>query len=120
MEKEEQLYSCYKSSLKLAEIKGCKSIAFPLISSGAYGCPKEKALTIAQKAIRDHLKNHDMNVFLVLFDKSAVNVSQKLKFDTTSIPRSITRPRRKNSVQGSIYPAPFCLHFEIDLPAMLV
>ena len=83
-EKEEQLYSCYKNSLNLAEIKGCKSIAFPLISAGAYGCPKEKAISIAQKAIRDYLKNHDMDVYLVLFDKSAVNVSQKLKLEVQS------------------------------------
>ena len=83
-EKEEQLYSCYKNSLNLAEIKGCKSIAFPLISAGAYGCPKEKAISIAQKAIRDYLGNHDMDVYLVLFDKSAVNVSQKLKLDIQS------------------------------------
>ena len=83
-EKEEQLYSCYKNSLNLAEIKGCKSIAFPLISAGAYGCPKEKAISIAQKAIRDYLRNHDMDVYLVLFDKSAVNVSQKLKLDIQS------------------------------------
>lgn len=112
MEKEEQLYSCYKSSLKLAEIKGCKSIAFPLISSGAYGCPKEKALTIAQKAIRDHLKNHDMNVFLVLFDKSAVNVSQKLKFDIQSYiddkyseehyPSEAEEQRARFNISGSI------------------
>ena len=83
-EKEEQLYSCYKNSLNLAEIKGCKSVAFPLISAGAYGCPKEKAISIAQKAIRDYLKNHDMDVYLVLFDKSAVNVSQKLKLEVQS------------------------------------
>ena len=83
-EKEEQLYSCYKNSLNLAEIKGCKSIAFPLISAGAYGCPKEKAITIAQKAIKDYLTNHDMDVYLVLFDKSAVNVSQKLKLEVQS------------------------------------
>ena len=83
-EKEEQLYSCYKNSLNLAEINGCKSIAFPLISAGAYGCPKEKAISIAQKAIRDYLRNHDMDVYLVLFDKSAVNVSQKLKLDIQS------------------------------------
>lgn len=83
-EKEEQLYSCYKNSLNLAEIKGCKSVAFPLISAGAYGCPKEKAISIAQKAIRDYLRNHDMDVYLVLFDKSAVNVSQKLKLDIQS------------------------------------
>lgn len=83
-EKEEQLYSCYKNSLNLAEIKGCKSVAFPLISAGAYGCPKEKAISIAQKAIRDYLSNHDMDVYLVLFDKSAVNVSQKLKLEVQS------------------------------------
>lgn len=83
-EKEEQLYSCYKNSLNLAEIKGCKSVAFPLISAGAYGCPKEKAISIAQKAISDYLKNHDMDVYLVLFDKSAVNVSQKLKLEVQS------------------------------------
>lgn len=83
-EEEELLYSCYKNSLDLAEIKKCKSVAFPLISAGAYGCPKEKALSVARKAITDYLKDHDMEVILVLFDKSAFSVSKKLKLDIQS------------------------------------
>ncbi len=64
-----QLRSCYRNSLTLAEAKGCESIAFPLISSGIYGYPKEEALRVAQETIRDFLHVHDMDVYLLLLDK---------------------------------------------------
>ena len=69
----EQLRNCYLNSLALAEDCGCESIAFPLISSGIYGYPREEALRIAEDSIRDYLKEHDMEVFLLLREKSASN-----------------------------------------------
>ena len=77
-EEETLLYSCYKNSLELAVSKKCKSVAFPLISAGAYGCPKEKALSIAKKAISDFLETHEIEVMLVLFDRASVNIGGKL------------------------------------------
>ena len=77
-EEEALLYSCYKNSLELAVSKNCKSVAFPLISAGAYGCPKEKAMSIAKKAISDFLETHGLEVTLVLFDRAAVNIGEKL------------------------------------------
>ena len=56
------LHSCYETSLELADRLKCRSIAFPLVSSGAYGFPKEEALTIAIDAIRKFLQTHDMKV----------------------------------------------------------
>ena len=66
--KRAQLASCYKNSLCLAVEKGCNSVAFPLISAGAYGCPKDIATKIAIDTISAFLQEHDMTVYLVVFD----------------------------------------------------
>lgn len=70
------LSGCYTSALRLAEEKGCRSVAFPLISSGIYGYPKAEALRIAVEAIGAFLLEHEMQVYLVVFDRSAVELSE--------------------------------------------
>lgn len=74
----EQLMSSYNHSLNLAKEYQCESIAFPLISTGIYGFPKEAALQIAISAISSFLIKHDMLVYLVVFDKTSFGISQKL------------------------------------------
>lgn len=75
---EEYLKSCYLNSLKLAQEYKLESIAFPLISSGIYGYPKEKAFKVAVSAIQDFLLENEMMVYLIVFDKKAVELSEKL------------------------------------------
>ena len=65
----ELLESCYTESLKLALENGCKTIAFPLISAGVYGYPKDEALKVATDTISTFLKENDMSVYMVLFEK---------------------------------------------------
>ncbi|MDY2756407.1 MAG: O-acetyl-ADP-ribose deacetylase [Candidatus Treponema excrementipullorum] len=72
------LTSCYTNSLSLAEKHGCSSIAFPLISSGVYGYPKASALRIAVDTIQSFLKEHDMVVYLVVFDGEIRTLSETL------------------------------------------
>ena len=74
----EVLRSCYRKSLLLAEHLGCESIAFPLIATGNYGFPKDKALDIALAVIRDHLEYSELNVTLVVFDRSAYHTASGL------------------------------------------
>lgn len=81
---EELLRSAYTNSLNLALEKKCKSIAFPLLSSGAYGYPKEEALHVATEVFRSFLSEHDMDIYLVVFDKSALSVSKKLLYEVKS------------------------------------
>ncbi len=74
----EILRSCYSESLALAAKLKCKSIAFPLIASGAYGFPKDEALDIALSEIGKFLLTHDLNIVLVVFDKAAFELSESL------------------------------------------
>lgn len=75
---ERLLRSAYLESLRLARRHRCVSIAFPLISSGIYGYPKEEVLRVATAAIGDFLMQHDMKVYLAIFDKASFAISQKL------------------------------------------
>ncbi|MFS0777667.1 macro domain-containing protein [Neobacillus sp. 3P2-tot-E-2] len=74
----ELLKDSYKNSLELASRYQCESIAFPLISTGIYGYPNEKALHIAVSTISQFLLESDMKVYLVVFDKKSFGLSQKL------------------------------------------
>lgn len=75
---EEKLYSCYQKSLKLAMEHGIESIAFPLISSGIFGYPKEEAFRVASRSIRDFLQKNDMTVYLVAYDRDTYELGQKV------------------------------------------
>ncbi len=77
----EKLVSCYKNSLLLAKQYDCNTVAFPLISSGAFGYPKDKALKTATETISEFLLENEMLVYIVVFDKKAFTISKKLFCD---------------------------------------
>ena len=75
------LRSCYLESLKLAVENGCESVAFPLISSGVYGFPKDMVLKFAVQVITEFLFDHELTVYICVFDKESYSFSQKLFSD---------------------------------------
>ena len=77
----EQLASCYRSSLALAKEHGCETVAFPLISSGIFGYPKDQALRVAVDTISEFLAENDMTVYIVIFDRAAYQIGNKLFAD---------------------------------------
>lgn len=72
------LESCYTKSLQLALEHKCESIAFPLLSAGNHGFPKDVALQTAINAFSKFLMKHDMQIYLVVFNRSAFTLSEKL------------------------------------------
>ena len=66
-DEEQMLRSCYRNSLELATSLECSSIAFPLISAGIYGYPKEQALKTAVSEIEQFLEKQELQVYMVLF-----------------------------------------------------
>ena len=82
------LESCYRNSLSLALKNGCESVAFPMISAGVYGYPKEQAFRVASDTILDFLATHEqadnMTVYIVIFDSDSFLRPNKLFSDIAS------------------------------------
>ena len=76
---EQLLRAAYASALKRAVEHRCESVAFPLISSGIYGYPKDEALRVASSAIQGFLDDHEMSVTLAVFDQTAFTLSRELQ-----------------------------------------
>ena len=72
------LRACYENSLRLAVENGCESIAFPLISTGNYGFPKDLALRIVTEIVEAFLRDHEMMIYLVVYDRIAAKLSQEV------------------------------------------
>lgn len=75
---EELLRSCYRESIRLAVEHECKSIAFPLISAGVYGYPKEQAIRIAIETIEQTIHGMGIDAVLVLFDQETKELAESL------------------------------------------
>ena len=99
----ETLASCYRKSLLLAKQLGCESVAFPLISTGTYGFPKEKALSVAMETIEDFLQDDDLDVTLTVLNKEAFTLSRDLLDDV----QSYIDDRTAEQLHQAEYGAPF-------------
>ena len=75
---ENLLTNCYRNSLKLVKDYKLESVAFPLISAGAYGYPKDKAIKVAISVFSDFLLSNDVIIYLVIYDKDTLLISSKL------------------------------------------
>jgi O-acetyl-ADP-ribose deacetylase (regulator of RNase III) len=105
----EAVCSCYRSSLKLALKLKCQSIAFPLLSSGAYGFPKDEALEAAASVLFGFCLHHEMDVILVIYDETSFDLSSRLFTDVKEyidantvkeMSESVRRSRRGRTLQA--------------------
>ena len=93
----EALQNCYRNSLELVLREQCRSVAFPLISTGVYGFPKDQALTIATNEINAFLLKHNyIEVILCIFDEDSFVLSGKI---ADNVEEFITREKAKQTLQ---------------------
>ena len=78
------LESCYTKSLQLAKKYKCKTVAFPLISSGTYGYPKDQVLKITMETIGSFLYDNEMTVTIAVFDRESFALSRELTDEVTA------------------------------------
>ena len=78
---EEKLRVCYRKSLSLAWEQRCRSIAFPVISTGSFGYPKEEGIRIAADEIQAFLQKHEMLIYLVVFDAQSARYGKRFDKD---------------------------------------
>ena len=100
----ELLVSAYRSSLELALANGCATVAFPLISSGAYGYPRDQALQVAVETIGEFVLDQDLTVYLVLFGPGACVPDSRLLADVTAFLDHRPLPREEDGREEG--PAP--------------
>ena len=81
---EDVIRSCYRSVFELAFSNQIESLAIPLLASGSYGFPKGIALRIALSEIESFLSDHDLTVYLVVFDEKSYSLSAELYGDIES------------------------------------
>ncbi|MGN1348039.1 MAG: O-acetyl-ADP-ribose deacetylase [Acutalibacteraceae bacterium] len=107
------LRSCYRECLSLAKEYGCESLAFPLISSGVYGYPKDEALKIAVEEITAFLLSVEMLIYIVVFDKSAFRISEMLFSDISAyiddkyVEENLVSSRREPGFSEPLHKAAF-------------
>ena len=108
----ELLTSCYVKSLELALQYNCESIAFPMISTGVYGYPKDEAMEVAVDVVSHFLLSHDIMVYLVVFGKESLLAGQKLFRDIQSyiddvyVDEHVDKYRESARARKIIYNAP--------------
>ena len=103
---EERLRSCYRKSLALAAESGIRSIAFPLISTGGFGYPKEEGMRIAVDEIHAFLLKSDMQIYLVVFGEKATRMGKNLYPELEAyIDRNYVKEKQEEEYDGSYYTA---------------
>ena len=121
---QELLAACYRNSLELARENGCEAIAFPLISAGAYGYPKDQAMSVAVHTISDFLLENEMTVYLVLFGQTEFLTGKKLfrdvreYIDDVYAREHIRRRTELNREQLWHQDEKAALDFDLELSAM--
>ncbi len=102
---EEMLRSCYRKSLAIAAENGIESIAFPLISTGSFGYPREEGMRIAVDEIKASLSTHEMQVYLVVFDSGATRLGERIYPDLEAyIDQNYVREKGREEYCG-VFPA---------------
>lgn len=114
------LASAYTHALELAKEKKLSSIAFPLLSAGIYGYPKEDALKIATSTIKAFLENNEMSIYLVVYDRKAVTLSETLYNHITHYIDYYFEDRRKSydkrSLRNEVFMVEECMSPQVSLP----